>query len=126
MKALLLVCALLVAVCGCTSEEPAQATDQVAQAQLTAFDTPPEPIARVEPEYPAEARMNGAEGRTLVEVFIDESGTVQSARTIESSGHESLDVAAQTAARQWRFRAAQLAAKDVAAKIVIPFEFKLH
>jgi protein TonB len=126
MRLLLLVGCLLVAVCSCSTDEPVQATDQAPEPEFAAFDTPPDPVDSVAPEYPDDARQAGATGRALVEVLVDASGHVASTRLIEPSGHPGLDAAAETAARQWTFHPARQGGKNVPATIAIPFQFELE
>jgi TonB family protein len=59
------------------------------------------PIKLVQPEYPARARLSHIEGEVQVELSIDRSGVVRSARAL--SGNAILAQAAEDAARQWRY-----------------------
>ncbi len=91
-----------------------------------AFDTPPQPIKTVAPDYPDLARAAGAEGTVLVEVTIDETGRVIAARIIKSTTIASLEEAAKKAAMGWLFTPAKQRDQAVKARIAIPFEFTLH
>jgi protein TonB len=91
-----------------------------------AFDTPPTPIKRQAPEYPELARAAGAEGTVMVEVTVDKNGRVIEARVVSSDTIKSLEEAAKKAARDWLFNPAKQRDLPVKARIVIPFEFKLH
>jgi TonB family protein len=79
-------------------------------------------IRRVEPPYPTIAKQLGVEGAVVVEVNVSERGEVLSAHAV--SGHPTLRMAAETAARQWRFSPTLLS--DVPVKVVgtIVFNFK--
>src|SRR5262249_7172264 len=79
--------------------------------------------SRVEPVYPPLAKAAGVPGSVEVEVTIDESGTVVSARAL--SGHPLLKDSAVAAALQWKFAAAKLS--GAAAKVIgtITFNFVL-
>jgi TonB family protein len=59
------------------------------------------PIKVVQPQYPARARLSHIEGQVQVELSIDRSGIVRSARAL--SGNAILAQAAEDAARQWRY-----------------------
>jgi TonB family protein len=59
------------------------------------------PIKIVQPQYPARARLSHIEGQVQVELSIDRSGVVRSARAL--SGNAILAQAAEDAARQWRY-----------------------
>jgi protein TonB len=118
---------------GCSSEKAevpeesaAPAETQEPETALVEFDTPPEPVEEVAPEYPAAAKQAGATGTAHVEVIVDETGKVTETRIAQSSTHEMLDEAAKLAASQWVFKPAMLDEKPVSAKIIIPFEFELH
>ena len=57
------------------------------------------------PQYPLEARMKRATGRGMALLEIDSrTGTVTSARMVQSTGWGILDNAALKALRQWRFK----------------------
>lgn len=58
-------------------------------------------ITRNEPVYPPLAKPAGVSGAVAVEVTVDESGEVISARAL--SGHPMLKDSAITAARKWKF-----------------------
>lgn len=125
MRLLLPVVCLLLVVCSCSTDRADEPADRTQEAQFAAFDTPPAPVESVTPAYPDASRRAGETGRTMVEVTIDEEGAVQATRVVESSGHAALDAAAEAAAKAWRFTAAKLGTRNVTAKIVIPFQFKL-
>lgn len=91
-----------------------------------AFDTPPTPIKRAAPEYPELARAAGAEGTVMVEVTIDKNGRVVDAKVVKSDTIKSLEDAAKKAAMDWLFNPAKQRDLPVKARIVIPFEFRLH
>jgi TonB family protein len=78
-------------------------------------------IRRVEPLYPRMAQLAGVSGSVVVEVLVDEKGSVVSARAI--SGHVLLKAAAENAARGWRWNPTRL--NDVAVQVVgtITFNF---
>ena len=78
---------------------------------------------RVQPTYPAIARAAGASGTVDVEVTVDESGNVASARAV--SGHPLLQQAAVDAARQWTLKPTVLEGKPVKVAGIITFNFVL-
>ncbi len=73
------------------------------------------------PDYPAEAHAAGAAGTVVVQVTIDESGMVISARAI--SGHPALRQAAVNAANQARFSPTSLMGEPVKVSGVITYNF---
>lgn len=82
---------------------------------------PPVPIRRVTPEIPSEARRARITGSVTVEILIDESGKVVSAKA--KSGHYLLHEAAEKAALGWKFRPAKDRGKPVKVHTSISFNF---
>ena len=60
------------------------------------------PIIRVNPTYPAQARMHGIEGWVELEFTITAAGTVKSVRVTDSS-HGVFERPALRAVRKWRY-----------------------
>jgi protein TonB len=67
-----------------------------------ASDSDAVPAIRVNPSYPAQARMHGIEGWVEVEFAITAAGTVTKARVIRSS-HGVFERSALRAIRKWRY-----------------------
>ena len=86
--------------------------------------TPPKPISRVEPIYPAEAQEARIAGVVILETVIDETGTVTDARVLKPLPF-GLDKAAADAVRQWRFEPATLDGKPVPVVFNLTINFKL-
>jgi len=80
-------------------------------------------IKRVEPAYPAMAKIAKVQGSVIIEVTINEKGIVESARAV--SGHPLLRDAALNAAQLWRWQPTIL--NQVPVKVIgtITFIFKL-
>ncbi|MBO0859001.1 MAG: TonB family protein [Chloracidobacterium sp.] len=76
---------------------------------------------KVQPAYPAIARAASAKGAVQVEVTISENGDVISARVI--NGHPLINDAALQAAKQWRFKPAEISGAPVKTQGVITFNF---
>ncbi len=77
---------------------------------------------RVEPRYPQIAAAAGIKGDVVVEVVVSETGQVISTRVL--SGHATLRIAAEQAARQWRFTPTILGDRPVKVVGTITFAFK--
>ncbi len=82
-----------------SSRPPSAASRAGTRVNRTATDL----ATNVPPAYPADALRNGWEGTALVEIRTDAMGAVESAALARSSGYPSLDEAALTAVRAWRF-----------------------
>jgi periplasmic protein TonB len=78
-------------------------------------------ISLPKPAYPPIARAAHASGTVVVQVLIDENGTVVSARAV--SGHPLLQAVAVGAARQARFSPTKLSGQPVKVTGVIQYNF---
>ncbi len=78
-------------------------------------------VSLPKPAYPAIARSARASGTVVVQVTIDENGSVISARA--QSGHPLLQAAAVAAARQARFSPTKLSGQAVKVSGVITYNF---
>jgi len=76
------------------------------------------------PAYPPEARRRGEEGTVALLVHIDAEGHVSGIGVSQSAGAD-LDVAAQQAVREWRFRPELRDGKPVASQLMLRFTFVL-
>jgi TonB family protein len=77
---------------------------------------------RVEADYPPLARAARISGGVVVEVIVDETGAVASARVI--SGHPLLKDAAVNAARQWQFSPTTVSGELVRVVGTLTFNFQ--
>lgn len=76
------------------------------------------------PVYPPPAKAVGAEGVVSVQIMIDESGNVTSAKAV--SGHTLLRQSAERAARNAKFKPTLLSNEPVKAMGVIAYNFHRH
>lgn len=119
---------------------PASGTVVTAPARVQIADEPPPPptptpprapisggvlngraISLPKPQYPAIARAAHASGTVVVQVLIDENGSVVSAQAV--SGHPLLTAAAVQAARSARFSPTKLSGQPVKVTGVIQYNF---
>lgn len=77
------------------------------------------------PEYPASAMRSNSTGTVLLRVRVSAEGVPEDVEVIERSGDRTLDRAALSAIRQWRFTPAQQDGKPVAGSVDIPISFDL-
>lgn len=80
-------------------------------------------IKRVEPVYPPLAKAAGVSGLVLVELTVDEEGSVIAAKAI--SGHALLKDSAVLAAKGWKFKPTLLSGVPVKVIGTITFNFNL-
>ena len=83
------------------------------------LDNPP-------PRYPALSRRVGEEGRVVLRVLVNVSGSADDVQIRDSSGHARLDEAALQTVRRWKFVPAKRGDQPVAAWVLIPISFKLE
>ena len=99
---------------------------QPASAESPA-DQPPVAINPVTPMvYPPALLQQGIEGRVLLRLFVDASGTLipDSTRLAESSGYPALDSAALSGASELRFSPALRNGRPVSAPYLQPVHFR--
>ncbi len=90
----------------------------VVSAQTVASDQP-EVVAAVAPIFPAIAASAKASGDVIVEVKIDQNGTVSSAHALE--GHPLLQKVCEATARRWKFAAAKDSKSARVARLTFTF-----
>lgn len=78
------------------------------------------------PAYPPLSRRAGEQGRVLLRVLVNASGSADDVQIRDSSGHARLDDAARETVRRWRFAPAKRGEQPVAAWVLIPISFRLE
>ena len=61
-------------------------------------------MVRISPRYPRKALLEGREGYVIVELLVDESGNVLSAKIREASPSTVFNAAAIQAVLKWKFK----------------------
>jgi protein TonB len=84
---------------------------------------PPTKVRDVKPEYPDEARAKKVQGVVIVEVLIDEDGSVADARILRSI--PDFDEVALGAVKQWRFVPTLLNGQATALLMTVTVNFTL-
>ncbi len=62
------------------------------------------PLVRIAPRYPRSALIEGKEGYVIVELLVDESGSVLTAKVVEFSPSSIFNAAAVQAVLKWKFK----------------------
>lgn len=104
---------------GCETLEPEAAQQKCTTEKLMAF-------IQQKLKYPEAAKAAGQEGMAVVEFTVSKSGAVEDIKVLKSAG-EALDQAAVAVVRQlpeW-VPATDESGQPVAAKLTLPFKFKL-
>jgi protein TonB len=78
------------------------------------------------PKYPRHARRKGYEGTVILEVLVDENGTVKDLKVVESSGYELLDKSAISSVQKWLFEPGTEGGKAAKMWVRVPIRFKLN
>src|SRR6266446_2979148 len=74
-------------------------------------------VATPPPDYPVEARARGATGSGVFKIhFVAKTGAVRYVQVLKSTGDKTLDAAAVTAFRRWRFKSGVLPTMRTLAK----------
>jgi len=78
------------------------------------------------PEYPENAREAGIEGEVLLDVFINDDGSVRDVKVAEGiAGYPELGESAIEAVKEWTFVPATLDGEPVEAEVLVPVAFSL-
>ncbi|GEM_PF-1676478 len=76
-------------------------------------------------KYPVASLKRGHEGRVLLDFAIDAKGRVRGFVVRRSSGSDRLDAAAMTAAKGWSFEPEVQNGNAVAARALMPVDFRI-
>ena len=110
-------------------EPPVQevsAAAPVEAARQARIDAPPRPKKAIRPYYPEGARRRGEQGNVVLEIRVDESGSVGDVKIVTSSGFGELDAAAVHAVRAARFAPAKSGRDYVASTARLTLTFRLR
>lgn len=114
------------------SPAPAAAPSATAYARsaMAAPLVAPRPVAGMEtneaPTYPQIALRRREQGRVMLRVSVAADGSPLAVNVAQTSGYPSLDAAAQSAVRRWRFIPATRAGIPVSAVAEVPVRFRLE
>lgn len=82
-------------------------------------------LSNPKPTYPMLSRRAGEEGRVMLRVMVEASGTPSKVEIEKSSGFPRLDEAALDAVKRWKFVPARRGTEAIAESVVVPLSFKL-
>ncbi|MDH5692332.1 MAG: TonB family protein [Gammaproteobacteria bacterium] len=85
----------------------------------------PRSIHQATPRYPGAMRIQGKEGKVLLEVLVDGRGRVRQVKVIQSAG-KYFDEAAIEAAKMTEYEPARQNGKPVAVRLKVPIIFQLN
>lgn len=118
-------------VTGQATSPPATTTGPVARPAVAAsVETPARfdaaYLRNPPPRYPPLARRLGEQGRIVLRVRVDASGSPASVEIIEGSGSPRLDTAARQTVSNWRFTPAMRGTTPIDSWVQVPIVFKLE
>lgn len=97
----------------------------IAPSEPMQATTDPVPIGKPSAPYPVDALRNGESGTVMLRVTIGADGVPGGIALARSSGTRSLDRAAMSAVKAWRFTPAMRDGQPVAATVQIPVSYNL-
>jgi len=103
---------------------PAPAAPVAPSAPVQATSDPV-PIGKPSAPYPVEALRNGESGTVLLRVTVGPDGVPNAIALAKSSRSRTLDRAAMSAVRRWRFHPAMSNGQPVSATVQIPVSYNL-
>lgn len=123
MKTKLLFFANIVALCTLTvyaqqQEEPAKPPVEVKSGVMVG-----QLLKRVDPRYPAKAKVDHIQGDVILSAVIDKEGNIKTLKVV--SGDPILADAATDAVKQWKYRPYLLEGQPVEAKTSITIKFHM-
>lgn len=90
------------------------------------LDQPPQPVVRVPPPYPYQARERGVEGVVQVKLLINVDGTVGQVQIIDARPKGVFEDAVMKSVPQWKFNPGKVQGKAVTAWVVTAVRFDLN
>lgn len=88
-------------------------------------ETPPRQLAGSPFHYPEQLWDAGVEGETLLRLFVNDAGRVDTARVERTSGHAEFDSAAVAGAQDLRFEPALSDQEPIGVWVLLPVQFEL-
>jgi len=78
------------------------------------------------PVYPKVARRRGHQGTVLLEVLVDQNGSVRDLKVLRSSGYATLDDAALASVKNWSFEPGMKGSSPIEMWVRLPVRFQLE
>lgn len=88
-------------------------------------ETPPRQLSGSPFHYPEELWDAGVEGETLLRLFVNGQGAVDSTQVERTSGYAAFDSAAVDGARDLRFEPARRGEEPISVWVLLPVQFDL-
>jgi TonB family protein len=94
--------------------------------EIEEIDAIPEPLARLEPIYPAHARLRRMEGAVVLQFVVEADGTTSGVEIVSSDPPGVFDAVASRAVERWRFRPGTKDGQAVPVRVRQRMTFKLE
>lgn len=99
----------------------------IAESKIEPLRAQINPLESPAPNYPAQSRRMGEEGRVVLRILVSEKGNAETVQIETSSGFERLDQSAlETVKKKWRFIPAKRNNQPVSAYAIVPIKFSLE
>ena len=108
-----------------TSHAQPQPSPELVEGHGATTAARPQAVRNRPPAYPWLARIQGWEGRVMLQVRVEPDGHPARVRVVSSSGHAMLDDVAQQAVSRWEFLPATRGGYAVASTVNVPVRFRL-
>jgi len=108
------------------SLSPGQAEMAEPSIKFIPYDSPPEPISPITPNYPVTAIEAGFEGTVVIMVFINKEGEAKELVIVKGVPDSELDQAAIKAIKAVKFKPAMKNKSAIGVWVAIPVSFKLN
>jgi periplasmic protein TonB len=105
---------------------PLEGADDGPPPVFYAFDSPPQVLEAVTPEYPAAAKAQESEGLVVLNANVDERGRVIRVWVARSTASEILVTSAIDALYRYRFKPGSEQGVPVTCTVAVPFNFRLN
>lgn len=102
-----------------------KSTSQIAKSTVKRRNRDVSLVERPQLDYPRDAFRAGEEGTVMVVAHIDAAGRVSSVQLAQRSGSRTLDRAAMSEIRRWKFKPAMKDGRTIASSVKVPVDYRL-
>lgn len=103
-----------------------QASDALLQESAITEPVAASYLKNQPPRYPSSARKRKQQGTVMLEIQVSVEGSPKAVKVEKSSGFDTLDKAALSAVKKWKFVPARRGSSVVEASVIVPIVFKIN
>ncbi|MCD4813896.1 energy transducer TonB [bacterium] len=93
--------------------------------ELSEVDESPEPIRKIKPLYPAQARLKKINGCVMVSIIVTTDGSVEAVKVTSAEPAGVFEASAIKAVSKWRFTPGKRNGKKVRTRVLVPIDFEI-